>query len=142
MRKLVLSALGAYAFLVPVADGMAAGRSAIRATSGSKHGTKTVTRTFVGQTAQAGQWGGVQISVTRQTRTTSGKKATSRYIDLGGQYNYHTDRSQFIMAQALPLLRQEFLSTQSANVQMISGATLTSQAFEQSLQSALLKAHK
>ena len=44
------------------------------------------------------------------------------------------------MSQSLPLLRQEFLQAQSANVQTVSGATYTSQAFEQSLQSALAKA--
>ncbi len=46
------------------------------------------------------------------------------------------------MSQSLPYLRQEFLSGQSANVQQVSGATYTSQAFEQSLQSALLKLSK
>ena len=54
---------------------------------------------------------------------------TVTYVDLGGTYSYHSDRSQYIMSQALPLLRQEFLAAQSANVQMISGATDTSQAF-------------
>ena len=46
------------------------------------------------------------------------------------------------MSQSLPYLRQEFLSAQSANIQGVSGATDTSQAFEQSLQSALLKLSK
>jgi uncharacterized protein with FMN-binding domain len=45
------------------------------------------------------------------------------------------------MSQALPLLRQEFLAAQNARIQLVSGATLTSQAFIHSLQSALLKAH-
>ena len=71
-----------------------------------------------------------------------GEEDDLKYTDLGGQYSYHTSRSQYIMSQALPLLRQEFLSAQSAKIQMISGATFTSQAFEQSLQSALLKAKK
>ena len=74
--------------------------------------------------------------------TTSGGKKTIRYTNLGGSYTYHTDRSQYIMSQSLPYLRQEFLSVQSANVQLVSGATDTSQAFEQSLQSALLKLSK
>ena len=64
---------------------------------------------------------------------------TRRYIELGGSYTYHTDRSQYIMSQSLPSLRQEFLQAQSPNVQMVSGATYTSQAFVQSLQSALSK---
>jgi uncharacterized protein with FMN-binding domain len=64
-----------------------------------------------------------------------------RFTDLGGGYTYHTARSQFIMSQALPILRQEFLAAQSAKIQMVSGATYTSEAFVRSLQSALLKAH-
>ncbi len=71
----------------------------------------------------------------------AGKTATRKFSDLGGGYTYHTSRSQFIMSQALPILRQEFLAAQSAKIQMVSGATYTSQAFIQSLQSALLKAH-
>ena len=80
------------------------------------------------------------VNVTQQT-TTAGKKVTRKFSDLGGGYTYHTSRSQFIMSQALPILRQEFLAAQSAKIQMVSGATYTSQAFIQSLQSALLKAH-
>ena len=83
----------------------------------------------------------MQIVVTARI-TTSGGKTTMRYTDLGGSYSYHTDRSQYIMSQSLPYLRQEFLSAQSANIQQVSGATDTSTAFEQSLQSALLKLSK
>jgi uncharacterized protein with FMN-binding domain len=107
--------------------------------SGAKK--KVVTKKFAGQTAQAGQWGDVTVNVTIRITTIAGlKQAARRYIDLGGSYNYHTDRSQYIMSVALPLLRQEFLAAQTTNIQMISGATYTSQAFEQSLQSALIKA--
>jgi uncharacterized protein with FMN-binding domain len=67
--------------------------------------------------------------------------APRRFTDLGGGYTYHTSRSQFIMSQALPILRQEFLAAQSARIHMVSGATYTSEAFVQSLQSALVKAH-
>ena len=71
----------------------------------------------------------------------SGAPSTRKFTDLGGGYTYHTSRSQFIMSQALPILRQEFLAAQSSRIQMVSGATLTSEAFIQSLQSALIKAH-
>ena len=87
----------------------------------------------------------MQVTITvRKTTITTGKKkrVTRRYADLGGSYTYHTDRSQFIMEQALPILRQEFLQAHSANIQMVSGATYTSQAFMQSLQAALLQAQK
>ena len=67
--------------------------------------------------------------------------AQTVFTDLGGGYTYHTSRSQYIMSQALPMLREEFLAAQSGKIQNVSGATYTSQAFTQSLQSALLQAH-
>ncbi len=48
--------------------------------------------------------------------------------------------SQRINAIAIPYLQQEAIQAQSANVDIISGATLTSQAFAQSLQTTLDKA--
>lgn len=53
--------------------------------------------------------------------------------------NTHTD-SVMINQQAMPLLRQEAIQKQQANVDVISGATFTSQAFIQSLSSALSNA--
>ena len=100
---------------------------------------KVTTRKLSGQSFEADRWGTVTVNVTLRTITVAGKK-TRTYVDLGGSYTYHTDRSQYIMSQSLPLLRQEFLQAQSPNVQMVSGATYTSQAFVQSLQSALAKA--
>ena len=95
---------------------------------------------YTGQTVPAHQWGTVTVNVTLATAG-SGRATTQRFTDLGGGYTYHTSRSQFIMSQSLPILRQEFLAAQSARIQMVSGATYTSEAFIQSLQSALLKAH-
>jgi uncharacterized protein with FMN-binding domain len=45
--------------------------------------------------------------------------------------------SSSINSQAVPLLTQEALSAQSADIDMISGATWTSQSYMTSLQSAL-----
>lgn len=97
------------------------------------------TAKFTGATMPAQQWGTVTVDVTALSPLP--KAGTHRFSDLGGNYTYHTPRSQFIMSQALPILRQEFLAAQSAKIQLVSGATLTSQAFVRSLQSALLKAH-
>jgi len=94
---------------------------------------------YAGRTVAARQWGTVTVNVTLQTRGSG--PVNRKFTDLGGGYTYHTSRSQFIMSQALPILRQEFLAAQSARIQMVSGATYTSEAFIQSLQSALLKAH-
>jgi uncharacterized protein with FMN-binding domain len=55
---------------------------------------------------------------------------------------YPSDRSTSVSInrQALPMLRDEAISAQSADVDIISGATLTSRAFIQSLGGALNKA--
>ena len=126
---------GSATLALPVAD--ASRRATLRPPFGA---TSTKSEKFTGATVAAHQWGSVTVNVTRQT-TTAGTKVTRKFSDLGGGYTYHTSRSQFIMSQALPILRQEFLVAQSAKIQMVSGATYTSQAFVQSLQSALLKAH-
>jgi uncharacterized protein with FMN-binding domain len=48
-------------------------------------------------------------------------------------------RSQYIDQSSIPLLEQQALTAQSANIQGVSGASYTSAGFEQSLQSALSK---
>jgi uncharacterized protein with FMN-binding domain len=146
MRRTITALLGTSMLALPALGGAGAAHAAAAAPAMAKVvPIKRVTKqTFAGVTAQANQWGTVEITVTVQTTTiTTGKKkkVTRKYSDLGGHYSYHTGRSQFIMSQALPQLRQEFLQAQSANVDMISGASYTSQAFLQSLQSALLKAN-
>jgi uncharacterized protein with FMN-binding domain len=135
MRKTLTVAFTVIVLAIPLLDGVAAARAATKLAQAKK----VVTKTYTGTAAEADRWGTVTVQLKVQT-TTIGKKVTRKYLNLNGNYTYHTDRSQFIMSQALPQLRQEVLSAQSANVQLISGATYTSQAFEQSLQSAILKA--
>jgi uncharacterized protein with FMN-binding domain len=67
--------------------------------------------------------------------TVSGKKIVNvgiASLDDGGN-----PRSQYIDQQSIPLLEQETIQAQSANIQGVSGASYTSQGFQQSLQSAL-----
>ena len=135
-RRTLAALLGTATVALPLVES-AASASAAAATTAAKQKTVT-TRKLAGQGVDAGRWGTVTINVTVRT-TRAGGKVTRKYTNLGGTYSYHTDRSQYIMSKALPLLRQEFLAAQSGNVQMISGATDTSQAFAQSLQSALAK---
>jgi uncharacterized protein with FMN-binding domain len=54
-----------------------------------------------------------------------------------------TDRAEsaYISQQVGPWLRTEVLQAQSANIDIISGATYTSQSYMQSLESALQQAH-
>ena len=49
--------------------------------------------------------------------------------------------SQQLAAQAIPVLRNEVLSAQSARIQAVSGATYTSEAYARSVQAALDQAH-
>ena len=132
-RQIVAAVVIAYVLAVPAA--------AVAAATRSVTGDATVTRTFTGAPAPALQWGTVKIYVIEKI-TKVGSTIHRRYVNLGGSYTYHTSRSQYIMSQALPLLRLEFLKAQSDNIALITGATLTTDAFELSLQSALLKARK
>jgi uncharacterized protein with FMN-binding domain len=139
MRRAITALLSAATVALPAVNGAAA---ATHSTGKATAKKRVVTKKLVGQAAEADRWGTVQVNITVRTITVAGsRKVTRKYIDLGGRYSYHTDRSQYIMSQSLPILRQEFLAAQSARIQMVSGATNTSQAFMQSLQSALLKAN-
>ena len=50
-------------------------------------------------------------------------------------------RSGWISSQVEPMLRSEVLAAQSAQINLISGATYTSEAYAESLQAALDQAH-
>ena len=135
-HRVLCLVFGGSALALPV---LAVGATASHAAT-ARHTAAATSAKYTGKTVTARQWGTVTVNVTLQTKG-SGTSATRKFTDLGGGYTYHTSRSQFIMSQALPILRQEFLAAQSARIQMVSGATYTSEAFVQSLQSALVKAH-
>jgi uncharacterized protein with FMN-binding domain len=107
----------------------------------------TVTKTVTGVTVKCHRWGFVQLALTvKQTITTVGAKKTVTTVKITNvaepTFPNHTDRSIYINQQALPLLNQEVLQLQlgSAKLEMITGATETSESFIQSLQAALLAA--
>ena len=56
------------------------------------------------------------------------------------QYPQDRRTSRYINSQALPMLKSEVISAQSTRVDIISGATLTSEAFLRSLKTALKQA--
>lgn len=84
--------------------------------------------TYTG-TAAATQFGNVQVQVT----VAGGKISDVTPLQLTDR----DGRSVQISAQAAPVLRQEALSAQSAEIDTVSGATYTSEGYLQSLQSAL-----
>jgi len=84
--------------------------------------------TYTGPESNA-YYGLVQVQVVIQ----NGKIANIQFLD----YPHDRRTSQEINTQVMPWLTQEAIQAQSANINIISGATLTSEAFANSLQSAL-----
>ena len=137
MRKTTAALLSTFALAAPAANAAAVAKAA------PKKKVVVKTKTVTGPAVQADRWGTVQVTITvRTTTTTVGTKKTvkRKIVGLSATYPDHTDRSVFINSQAGPYLKQETLQAQSANVQLISGATDSSRAFVQSLQAAILQA--
>jgi len=86
---------------------------------------------YTGSPADA-YYGTVQVKAVIQ----GGKIADAVFLDHPHIYS----NSIYINDQAMPLLTQEAITAQSAQVDGVSGATFTSEAFKQSLASALIKA--
>ena len=77
-------------------------------------------------------YGNVQV----KANISGGKISDVQFL----QYPNDRRTSVSINSQAMPYLKQEAIQSQNANVDIVSGATQTSRAFRQSLQSALDKA--
>jgi uncharacterized protein with FMN-binding domain len=78
-------------------------------------------------------YGNVQVSVA----ISGGKITDVKFLQFPNEHS----TSVYINNQAMPYLRQEAIQSQNPNkVQIISGATFTSQGFIESLKSALSKA--
>lgn len=90
------------------------------------------TMTVTGSTIET-RWGPVQVQL-----SVSGAKITKVTVL---QYPNGTARDAEINSQALPILIQETQNAQSAQIEMVSGATYTSGGYIESLQSALDKVH-
>jgi uncharacterized protein with FMN-binding domain len=97
----------------------------------TKRSSSPTAHTATGQAIQT-RYGVVQVSA-----TTVGDRLTAvRTLVM----TYDNGRSQEIDVQAEPLLRQEALKAHSANIDVISGATYTSEGYIQSLQYAIDRA--
>jgi len=125
--------------------------------TGDGSGTTTPTTGGTGTTTPTTGGSGTTTPTTSPTTTASARSATGQDI----QYRYGdiqlkvtergstitkiqvvqegaTDpRSEQINSQAVPLLQDQAMSAQSANVDGVSGATFTSIAYQDALQSAL-----
>jgi uncharacterized protein with FMN-binding domain len=90
--------------------------------------TSTYTGSVTGATADT-RWGPVQVRAT----LAAGRITAVDVV----QYPTANHKDQEINADAVPTLVQETLEAQSADVDVVSGATVTSDGYLQSLQSAL-----
>jgi uncharacterized protein with FMN-binding domain len=85
-----------------------------------------------GSVAQT-QWGPVQVQVHISNHRITDVRALV--------FPSGSGHDQAINSYALPVLRQEVLSAQSARIDSVSGATVTSGGYKESLQAALDAAH-
>jgi uncharacterized protein with FMN-binding domain len=108
------------------ASSAAAGAGASGGSSGSGSAG-----TYTGSVAQT-RWGPVEVQI-----TVANGKITTVSVPV---YPDNDGRDQEINARALPILVQETLDAQNASIDMVSGATVTSDGYLESLQSALDKA--
>jgi uncharacterized protein with FMN-binding domain len=104
------------------------GTSSPSPSSSKSSSTASTTKTYTGSVAQT-RWGPVQVQITI-------KGGTITKVDVVQQPNGNP-RDVEINDQALPILIQDTLDAQSAKIDMVSGATVTSTGYLQSLQSAL-----
>lgn len=109
-------------------SGSSSGPSSQSSAQKSSGRATSATSTVTGSTAQT-QWGPVQVEL-----TVSGGSITDVSVL---QYPNGNGQDAQINSYALPVLIRETLDQQSAQIDMVSGATVTSTGYLQSLQSAL-----
>ncbi|MEO9229709.1 MAG: FMN-binding protein [Devosia sp.] len=129
MKLIALSILGLvspFALVAPVG----AAAQVVSTTPGLAAATqaKFADGTFTGVSASA-YYGNIKVQVVVQ----GGLIAGFKLLD----YPSHTGTSVAINRQALPILAQEVIAAQSVQVDFVSGATLSSDAFLRSVGSAL-----
>jgi uncharacterized protein with FMN-binding domain len=146
MRRIVVAVMGTISGLVllfsyhtsrnegstAVAGPAASGGSASSNGSSSGSAGSTASGTYTGDSVMT-RWGAVQVQIT----VADGKITAAEAVE----YPQANPRDRQINAYALPVLAQEATQAQSADIDAVSGATVTSDGYVQSLQSAIDQAH-
>jgi uncharacterized protein with FMN-binding domain len=126
------------------APGVVNGSSSGAGSDTSSNSTSTGSSTSGGSTSASGatvvngtvaqtQWGPVQVQV---------KVSDAKIVDVVVLQQPNGNRhDEEINSYALPMLRQQVLQAQSAQIDGVSGATVTSDGYRESLQSALALVH-
>jgi len=99
--------------------------------SSTKSSTSTSSKTYTGDSAMT-RYGPVQVQITVKNGAVTNVAATD--------YPTGDPRDAQINSYAIPQLNSEAASAGNANIDMVSGATYTSEGYLSSLQSALDKA--
>ena len=118
------SATGATGVLASPADGASGTTSG----SGTDRAASASSETVTGRSADT-RWGPVQVQVTVDGGTITDVTVIDHPTENG--------KDRAINAPAIPILVQETLDAQSDDIDMVSGATLTSEGYVESLQAAL-----
>jgi uncharacterized protein with FMN-binding domain len=113
-------------------SGSSSSSSSSGSSSGSSSSSTSGTKTYTGDVADT-RWGPVQVKIT----VTNGKITAAEPTQVPSD----NPRDQEINSYAVPILNQEAVKAQSAQIDAISGATVTSDGYIQSLQSAIDQAH-
>jgi len=108
------------------------GSSAPSPSPASKPSQPTPSTTYTGGVADT-QWGPVQVQITVRDHKITRARAV--------QYPQGTSTDAQINGYALPILDKEVIQQQRAAIDTVSGATVTSDGYLQSLQSAIDTAH-
>ena len=109
-------------------DSAAPSSGSTSSSSGSSSSGSSAAKTVTGDEVDT-RWGPVQVALTVRAGT-----ITAVNVPV---YPNNNGRDQEINSFALPTLVKETLDKQSADIDMVSGATVTSDGYLQSLQSAL-----
>ena|SRR5438445_11001895 len=129
MKKAITTLFGAAVIALPTGNAAAAQK-------------KVLTKKFTGSTVDTGRYGLLRVAIVVR-KTIVGKKVTRRITSITVPiYPNDTDRSAFISQNAIPVLIREALQAQRARIDLVSGATYTSDAFATSLQAAIVAEKK
>lgn len=115
-------------------SGATAGSSSGGSSSGSgssRSHSSPRSGTYTGDVVQT-RWGPVQVEITVSGGTITAAEAV--------RYPHGNGRDAQINGYALPILEQEVVAAQSARIDAVSGATVTSDGYISSLQSAIDRA--
>jgi uncharacterized protein with FMN-binding domain len=114
---------------VDAAGGVVASPADPAGTTGSTSGSPSGSTTTVTGPSASTRWGPVQVQL-----SIAGRVITDVTVV---EYPSGNGKDRQINARALPVLVQETLDAQSAEIDMVSGATVTSDGYLESLQGAL-----